>query len=110
MAESSSSKVCIKKEEGSMKYRIAMWASVGFLVASCWAVYAMATFPFTNERMHEPWVMILSRLTCPVAMAGGVFPLPLSWVVVVNAVTYGLAGFMLETLRRRWFHLNQALL
>jgi hypothetical protein len=90
-----------------MKYRIAMWASVGFLVASCWAVYALATFPFTNDRMQDPWVMVLSRLTCPVIMCR-LFPLTLSWVVVVNAATYGLAGFMLETLRRRWFHSRQA--
>jgi hypothetical protein len=97
-----------RQEQGSsMKYRIAMWASVGFLVASCWAVYALATFPFTNDRMQDPWVMVLSRLTCPVIMCR-LFPLPLSWVVVVNAATYALAGFMLETLRRRWFHSNQA--
>jgi hypothetical protein len=90
-----------------MKSRIVMWASLGLLVASYWAVYALATFPFTNDRMQDPWVMVLSRLTCPVTMYR-LFPLPLSWVVVVNAATYGLAGFMLETLRRRWFHSNQA--
>ena len=32
-----------------MKYRIAMWASLGFLVASCWAVYAIG-----NRAVHEP--------------------------------------------------------
>lgn len=91
-----------------MRYRIAMWACVGFLVASCWAVYAAATAPFTNERLQDAWVMVLSCLTCPVTMAGRLFPLPLSWVVVVNAVTYGLAGLMLETLHGRWFHSKQA--
>ncbi len=58
-----------------MKSGIAMWASMGFLVASCWAVYTLATFPFTNDRMQDPWVMVLSRLTCPVTMYR-LFPLP----------------------------------
>src|SRR5215469_12657455 len=30
---------------GGMKYRIAVWAGVGFLAAGVWAVYASATFP-----------------------------------------------------------------
>jgi hypothetical protein len=58
--------------------------------------------------MQDAWFMVLSRLTWPVTMAGRLFPLPLSWVVVVNAATYGLAGLMVETLRRRWFHSKQA--
>ena len=28
-----------------MKYRIAMWAIAGFLVAGFWALFAKATFP-----------------------------------------------------------------
>jgi hypothetical protein len=68
----------------------------------------LATAPFTNHRMQDAWFMVLSRLTWPVTMAGRLFPLPLSWVVVVNAATYGLAGLMLETLRGRWFHSKQA--
>jgi hypothetical protein len=28
-----------------MKHRIGMWAIAGFLVAACWALYALATTP-----------------------------------------------------------------
>jgi hypothetical protein len=35
-----------------MKYRIALWASAGFLAAGFWALFALATFPSTNERMR----------------------------------------------------------
>jgi hypothetical protein len=37
----------------NMKYRIAMWATAGFLVACFWALFAMATFPATSERMGK---------------------------------------------------------
>ncbi len=32
-----------------MKYRIAMWASAGFLIAVGWAVYAFATTASCND-------------------------------------------------------------
>jgi hypothetical protein len=51
-----------------MKYRIPIWAGVGFLVAGFWALFAIATFPSTNERMGDVWTLIC--LTCPVAIAG----------------------------------------
>ena len=35
-----------------MKYRIAMWASAGFLVASYWALYAFATMPTMVRISH----------------------------------------------------------
>jgi hypothetical protein len=43
-----------------MKYRIAMWASAGFLVAGYWAVYAFATMP--TMLFAKPENMILVRL------------------------------------------------
>ena len=43
-----------------MKYRIAMWAGSGFLVAGFWALFAVATFPSTNERMREVWALVWS--------------------------------------------------
>ena len=55
-----------------MKYRIAMWASAVFLVAGGWALYALGTFPLTNERMREAWTLI--SVTCPIAIAGMHFP------------------------------------
>ena len=36
-----------------MRYRIALWGSAGFLVASLWALFAFATFPSTNERLRD---------------------------------------------------------
>ena len=40
----------------SMKLRIAIWASTGFLVAGFWALFAFATFPSTAERMRDVWL------------------------------------------------------
>jgi len=85
-----------------MKYRIAVWASAGFLVAGCWALYAIATFPSTNERMREVWTLI--SVTCPIAIAGMHFPISLYWTLVANAATYALVGLIIETLRHRLIH------
>jgi hypothetical protein len=84
---------------GSMKYRIAVWASAGFIVAGCWALYAFATAPFTNERMRDLWPLV--SFTCPVQIAGSYFPLSLYWVLLANAATYALVGLMVETLRKK---------
>ncbi len=48
--------------------RIAMWASAGILVAGFWALFAIATFPLTSERMQDAWTLI--SLPCPVATVG----------------------------------------
>jgi len=85
-----------------MKYRIAVWASAGFLVAGGWALYALATLPFTNERMREAWTLI--SLTCPIALVGMHFPISLYWTLIANAATYALVGLIVETLRHRLNH------
>ncbi len=88
-----------------MKYRIAMWASAGFLVAGGWALYAFATFPLTNERMREAWTLL--SVTCPIApiaIAGIHFPISLYWTLVANAATYALVGLIVETLRHSLSH------
>jgi hypothetical protein len=84
-----------------MKYRIALWASAGFLVAGCWALYFARA---SKDNPIEPIVYTLIRLTCPVAIAGSYFPVSLYWVLVANAATYALVGLMLETLRQRLHH------
>jgi hypothetical protein len=85
-----------------MKYRlamrIAMWASAGFLVAGYWAVYAFATAPATL--FVEPEILILIRLTCPIALLSHC-PLSLSWVLLANAATYAVIGLIVEMSRRR---------
>ena len=84
-----------------MKYRIAMWAIAGFLVASCWALYAFATTP-PAMTSADP-IVTLVELTCPVVFASVHFhfALGLDWSIVSNAATYGLIGLIVETLRHR---------
>jgi hypothetical protein len=85
-----------------MKNRIAVWAVVGFLVAGSWAVFAAATFPWTNERMRDGWTFVC--VTCPIAIAGMHHRISLYEVLVANAVTYGFVGLVVETLRKQLHH------
>ena len=45
-----------------MKYRIAVWAAAGFVVASGWAVYL---FVRSKDHLMEPIASTLIRLTLP---------------------------------------------
>ena len=85
-----------------MKYRIALWGSAGFLVAGFWALFAYATFPSTNDRLRDLWVLV--SLTCPVAIAGRHYPISLYAALAANAVTYALIGLIVETLRHQLHH------
>jgi len=87
---------------GTMKNRIAIWASAGFLVAGFWALFAIVTFPSTSERMREVWTLI--SLTCPIAIAGMHHPISLYETLAANAVTYALVGLIVETLRQQLHH------
>jgi hypothetical protein len=87
---------------GGMKYRIAIWAIVGSLVAGSWAVFAAATFPSTSERMRDVWIFVC--VTCPTAIAGMHHPISLYEVLLANAVTYGFVGLVVETLREQLHH------
>jgi hypothetical protein len=83
-----------------MKYRIAMWASAGFLVAACWALY----FAMRNkDNPIEPIVYTLGSLTQPVVLIGSYFHFGMSFylVILANASTYALVGLIVETLRQR---------
>ena len=84
-----------------MKYRMAAWAIVGFVVAGCWALYAFARpIPITSA---ETVVYTLARLTQPVVPVGRYFHFGLYfyWVLLVNAATYALIGLIVETLRQQ---------
>lgn len=85
-----------------MKYRIAMWAIAGFLVAGCWALFAIATFPSTSERMRHVWTIVC--MTCPIAIAGMHRPISLYETLAANAVTSALVGLVVETLRKQLHH------
>jgi hypothetical protein len=88
-----------------MKRRIAIWASVGFLVACCWVLYAFRRTPPAMTSAAP--VATLLEFTCPAVLASvyfhfGVF---LYWSPLANAATYTLIGLIVETLRQK---LNQA--
>ena len=89
-----------------MKRRIAIWASVGFLVACCWALYAFATTP-PAITSADP-IVTLVEFTCPVVLAGVYFHFGVSlyWSLLANAATYALVGLIVETLRRQLKHAN----
>jgi hypothetical protein len=81
-----------------MKYRIALWAAAGFLIASGWAVY----FFFANKDVAiEPVVSTLIRLSCPIAIVGWHYPVSIYSAVAANVATYALVGLVVETLRRQ---------
>lgn len=79
-----------------MKLRIAIWAGVGALVVILWTLYISAT----SATLHGiAWV--LACLTCPIVLAGH-YPLSFYFVLLVNAVTYALAGAVVEIIRRTY--------
>lgn len=82
-----------------MRYRISMWAVIGFLIAGFWAVFAAATFPSTSERIRDLWIFVC--VTCPVAIAGMHYRISLYEVLVANAVTYSFLGLGMEVLRKQ---------
>jgi hypothetical protein len=81
-----------------MKYRIAIWAAAGFLVASAWAVYFLER---NKDLRIEPIVSTLIRLTCPVAIVGMHYPVSLYLALATNVATYALVGVVVEILRRQ---------
>jgi hypothetical protein len=86
-----------------MKYRIAIWAFAGFLVASGWAVYLLVR---SKDHLIEPIVSTLIRLTCPVAALGSHYPVSLYSALLANVATYALVGLGVETLRRQLSYSN----
>jgi hypothetical protein len=86
-----------------MKYRVAIWAFAGFLVASGWAVYFLVA---SKNLPIQPMVSTLVRLTCPIAIVGSHHPVSLYLALSANVVTYALVGLVVETLRRKLNHSN----
>jgi hypothetical protein len=82
-----------------------MWASAGFLVAGCWAIYAFASKP-PAMTSADPFLTLI-EFTCPVVSASLHFHFGVSlyWSLLANASTYALIGLIGETLRPR---LNEA--
>ena len=84
-----------------MKFRIAIWAIIGFLIAGSWALFAVATFP-SSERMVDMWTFVC--ITCPIAIAGMHHPISVYETLGANAITYALVGLVIEALRKRLHH------
>lgn len=88
-----------------MKQRIAVWAVLGFLISAGWVIYSFSAFPSPIGHTGSlTWN--LAVVTQPIAFASFHFHFGIKfyWVVLVNAATYGLAGLMVEMLRRQWRH------
>ena len=86
-----------------MKYRVAIWAAGGFLVASGWTAY----FLEANKNLPiEPMVSTLLRVTCPIAILGVHYPIRIYWALAANVATYAVAGLVIETLRRQFKNSN----
>jgi hypothetical protein len=85
-----------------MKYRIAMWAGIGILVAYGWAFYAYLTHP--TLMTSTPIVWMLAQLMCPIVLLGTHlhFGVKLYWVAITNAAAYALVGLLLESARQRF--------
>jgi hypothetical protein len=85
-----------------MKYRIAMWAGTGFLVASFWAIYAFAMRPLPMSST-APLLWTFINLTCPILLAGFYFHfgVHLYWVLLTNIAAYALLGLFFEALKQR---------
>jgi hypothetical protein len=86
-----------------MKFRIAIWAALGFLVASGWAAYF---FVASKEIPIPPLVRDLVRITCPVAIFGAHYPISFYSALLANVATYAVVGLVVESLRRQLRHLN----
>ena len=84
-------------------FRIAIWASAGLFVSLGWGLY----FASANKHLPiEPIVYALALLTQPTAAVALhlklIHQLRLTWVVVINAATYGLLGLIVETVRQHY--------
>lgn len=86
-----------------MKYRVAIWAAGGFLVASGWAIYFLEA---NKDHPIAPMLSTLVRITCPIAIVGMHSPISIYWVLASNVATYAVAGLVVETLRRQFNHSN----
>ncbi len=85
-----------------MRIRVAIWASVGLIVAACWAIYAFVASPdFFLTSLREPLVKAVLYLSCPVSYAGRYYPIQLGRVLLINAATYALVGFIIEAVRSK---------
>jgi hypothetical protein len=89
----------------AMRFRVALWAGLGALVAIGWAVYSFSANP-SPLTPAKPIVWTLALLTQPIALASVHyrFGVTVNWVILANALTYGLIGLLAEAMRRKLRH------
>jgi hypothetical protein len=82
-----------------MRRRIALWAMVGFLISAGWTLYSFSSVP--SPLADHPLLLNLAIFTQPVALLSFYvhFGVRFYWVLLANAATYGLLGYMVESLR-----------
>ena len=83
-------------------FRVAAWASAGFLVSAGWGFY----FATTNKAIPIRLIVdALARLTQPAAAIVLYFNphylLGLRAVAIANSMTYAFVGLIVEMIRRR---------
>lgn len=81
-----------------MKYRIALWATAGLLVAGGWELYVLGMSPFANEHMQEVWSFV--AVTCPVMVVRAHIPMTWYGALLANAATYAVIGLIVEAIRK----------
>ena len=85
-------------------FRIAIWASAGFLVSAGWGLY----FAYSDKgNPIEPIVYSLCNWTQPVVAIAVSYvyvdvPVGLRWCLIANVVTYALLGLVVETIRQHY--------
>lgn len=80
-----------------MRLRIAIWAIVGALVVVCLRFYLQSIFP--NSLAANRPALDLVYLVCPIALLGH-YALNFYSVLLINAATYAVIGWVVETIRR----------
>jgi hypothetical protein len=90
-----------RRSEENLRFRIALWGTLGLLVAGFWALYFFPTA--ANMIAYQPAVWALALFSCPMFLACTHFGFAISVdsVLIANAVTYALIGLLVELVRRR---------
>jgi len=84
-----------------MKRSIGFWMLLGIIVACCWIIvgYLVPNFNFGRST--------LVTITAPAAFMGRTMPLGMIAFVLLNAMMYGAAGFIITSLHRLLTHRSQ---
>ena len=85
-----------------MRNKIAVWATVGFLIACCWVAYTFLVSPdILLASLRNSAVQALQLLSFPLSFLFRRFPIHFWWVPLINAATYAVIGLIFELLRSR---------